>query len=91
MTIDSLLALHPPTNPNWANEVGFHFFAEDIDLVSDGWKDPWGRPISQSMFSQPVLSEGFDGSPHKWFEQHCYTSVEDTLIPMTVFINAGKK
>jgi len=91
MTIDTLLENYPPTNPNWANEVGFHFYAEDIDLDKDGWTDPWGRPIKQSMFSNIVLSKGFEGSPIMWLEQHCNTCVEDTLIPLTVFTNGGKK
>lgn len=47
MNIKEILTIWPPTNPHWANEVGTSFFAEDKDLDTDGWLDPWSRPLDK--------------------------------------------
>lgn len=89
MTIDTLLENYPPTNPHWANEVGFSFIAEDVDLNEDGWKDPWGNPISQSMFS-PLAPGVHETLPYIWFEQHVMTIVGDTLVKLCVYSFGGE-
>lgn len=90
MTIDALLAQHPPINTCWANEVGTDFFAEDVDLDADGWKDPWGNPIERNMFSDPSSDVVEHNSNFKWSEQHVITLIGDTLVKLYVYHNEGK-
>src|ERR1035441_9427119 len=51
-------------NPNWVNEVGTSWWCDEHDLNSDGWLDPWNRPLIKSSLWE------VKPTPEGWFVKH---------------------
>ncbi len=77
--------VYPQTNPNWANEVGTTFFAEEVDLNSAGWLDPWSRPLSKDGWSE--YKEDASGRKQWWYKtQTVYLTYKNVECQVELYL-----